>query len=205
MSDYRVVHIVDDDPAVRSSLKWLLGSAGFPVTVWSSAEKFLGQSEIDEPGCIILDLRMPGMTGLELQERLNEEGISAPIIVITGYAEVKGAVRAMKAGAIDFIEKPFSDEELLDSVRKAFKEDAESRRQQSMIGNARKQLEELTKRELEVLSIVAQGKKNREVAEILGIREKTVEVHRANMMRKLGVHNTAGLVRLYLDAGVEES
>lgn len=194
------VFIVDDDPAVRQSLQWLLQSVGLAVETYATAEEFLAYPDHTRPGCLVLDVRMPGMSGLHLQSELKARGVTLPIIVVTGYAEVQTAVRALKAGAIDFIEKPFSDQLLVDSVRRAIALDRQAHAAEAERAEITARLAVLTTREREVMERVTDGKLNKVIANELGIAEKTVEVHRAKMMRKLRVDSVAALIRLALMA-----
>lgn len=201
MSDV-LVHVIDDDEAMRESLSFLLDTAGIATRTYESAVAFLRQAEDGvEPGCIVTDVRMPEMNGLELVRRLKERGIPHPVIVITGHGDVPLAVEAMKAGVVDFLEKPFDDEHLLQAVRSALdarerddQQQAEKRRFESM-------LEGLSPREQEVLRGVIEGKPNKVIAYELGISPRTVEVYRANVMTKTGASGLSELVRMALLAG----
>lgn len=190
------VFVVDDDQAVRKSLRWLLESVGIAVRTFDSAVAFLDEYDPRQPGCLVLDVRMPGASGIELQERLRETGSKIPIIVITGHADVVTAVRAMKAGAVDFLEKPFSDQLLLDQVHRSIERDAERRAEdadaQEIIGRRA----ELTPRQRRVMDMVVGGARNRVIAQHLGISLKTVEAHRAKVMEKMRAHSVAELVKL---------
>ena len=190
------VFVVDDDAAMRDSLRWLLQSIGLAVESYASAEEFLGRYAEDQPGCLVLDVRMPGMSGLTLQETLVARGVTLPVIVITGYGEVPTAVRALKAGALDFIEKPFNDDVLLERVRQALDKDRTARAARSKQTEARARFAQLTAREREVMELVTAGKANKVIAAELGLSPKTVEVHRANVMRKMEADSVAELVRL---------
>jgi len=192
------VFVVDDDPAMRQSLRWLLQSVGLAVETYGTAEAFLAAVDGTRAGCLVLDVRMPGMSGLHLQEELKHRGIMLPIIVVTGYAEVPTAVRALKTGAIDFIEKPFSDQMLVESVRHALALDQQARATEAERAEVTARLALLSAREREVMERVTEGKPNKIIAAELGIGEKTVEVHRANVMRKVGVGSVAALIRLVL-------
>ena len=196
-----VVFVVDDDRAMRESLTWLLDSVGLRVRSYANAGDFLAEYDPAQPGCLVLDVRMPGMSGLDLQAELARRGVELPTIVITGHAEVSMAVRAVKAGAIDFIEKPFSDQLLLDRVRQALEIDLEAREVRRRREDARRRLATLTAREREVLDLVAAGKANKEIASALGVSPKTVEVHRAHVMSKMYVDSLAELIRITLLAG----
>jgi FixJ family two-component response regulator len=195
------VFVVDDDRAMRESLSWLLDSVGLRVRSYATAADFLAEHDPAQPGCLVLDVRMPGMSGLDLQAELARRGVELPTIVITGHAEVSMAVRAVKAGAIDFIEKPFSDQLLLDRVRQALEVDLEAREVRRRREDARRRLATLTAREREVLNLVVAGKANKEVASALGVSPKTVEVHRAHVMSKMCVDSLAELIRITLLAG----
>jgi len=195
------VFVVDDDRAMRESLSWLLDSVGLRVRSYATAADFLAEHDPAQPGCLVLDVRMPGMSGLDLQAELTRRGVELPTIVITGHAEVSMAVRAVKAGAIDFIEKPFSDQLLLDRVRQALEIDLEAREVRRRREDARRRLATLTAREREVLNLVVAGKANKEIASALGVSPKTVEVHRAHVMSKMCVDSLAELIRVTLLAG----
>ncbi len=190
------VFVVDDDPAIRESLRWLIESVGLNVKIFTTAQEFLGEYDPSNPGCLVLDIRMPGMSGLDLQNELATRHINIPILIITGHAEVPVAVRAMKAGALDFIEKPFSDQLLLDRIRRALEKDGEVRRAHSQHAEVAARLAQLTPREREVMDLVIAGKANKVIASELGLSPKTVEVHRAHVMKKMQVDSLADLVRL---------
>ena len=196
-----IVFVVDDDRAMRESLSWLLDSVGLRVRSYATAADFLAEHDPAQPGCLVLDVRMPGMSGLDLQAELARRGVELPTIVITGHAEVSMAVRAVKAGAIDFIEKPFSDQLLLDRVRQALEIDLEAREVRRRREHARRRLATLTAREREVLNLVVAGKANKEIASALGVSPKTVEVHRAHVMSKMCVDSLAELIRVTFLAG----
>jgi two-component system, LuxR family, response regulator FixJ len=196
-----IVFVVDDDRAMRDSLRWLLESIGLSVRTYATAAEFLHDHDPAQPGCLVLDVRMPGMSGLDLQTELAQRGAELPTIVVTGHAEVAMAVRAVKAGAIDFIEKPFSDQLLLDRVRQALEIDRQSREIRMRREEARRRLASLSAREREVLGLVAAGKANKEIAAALGLSPKTVEVHRAHVMAKMAVDSLAELIRVALLAG----
>lgn len=192
------VMVIDDDEAVRSSLKLLLRSVKLPVTVYSSAQEFLPKYMVDQPGCLIVDVRMPGMSGLELQQQLNLRGAMVPVIFITGHGDISMAVEAMRHGAFDFIPKPFRDQDLLDRVQKALEKDAKNRREISQTGRIKKQFETLTPREREVLELVTSGKPNKVMAADLRVSQRTIEIHRARVMEKMGANSLAQLVRMVL-------
>lgn len=194
------VFVVDDDEAMRESLTWLIESVGLKVETFASADSFLQAYYPGRSGCLLLDVRMPGMSGLELQGHLQDQQITLPVIMITGHGDVPMAVRAMKAGAIDFIEKPFNDEQLLESIRNALAVDDTRRDEQSFKADIASRLELLTPRETEVMDMVTAGKSNKEIANALGVSAKTVEAHRAKVMEKMQAGSLAELVRLVLSA-----
>ena len=190
------VFVVDDDEAMRESLTWLIESVGLNVETFSSADEFLKSYYPGIPGCLLLDVRMPGMSGLELQAHLQSQQVAIPVIIITGHGDVPMAVRAMKSGAIDFIEKPFNDEQLLESIRNALSIDDTQRDEQAFKAEVASRLAQLTPRESEVMDMVTSGKSNKEIANTLGVSAKTVEAHRAKVMEKMEAGSLAELVRL---------
>lgn len=193
------VFVVDDDADLRESLGWLFESAGLRVKSYSTAQEFLTEYKPEEPGCLLLDVQMPGgLSGLELQEELRRRGVPPPIIIITGHAKVKMAVRALKGGAIDFIQKPFSDQLLLERIRQAIDLDRRTRQERTGCTQFASRLANLTPREREVMDLVIAGKPNKIIAADLGISPKTVEIHRGRVMEKLQVESVAELVRLDL-------
>ncbi len=193
------VIVIDDDEAVRSSLKLLLRSVKLPVTVYGSAQEFLPKYSIDQPGCLVVDVRMPGMSGLELQQQLNLRGAMIPVIFITGHGDISMAVEAMRHGAFDFLPKPFRDQDLLDRVQRALEKDAENRRHMAKADRIRELFDSLTPREREVLELVTQGKPNKIMAADLGVSQRTIEIHRARVMEKMNAHSLAQLVRMVMD------
>lgn len=197
------VYIVDDDEAVRDSLSALLESKGYAVTSFGSAPEFLETALSLPAGCLVVDIRMPEMDGLELQQRLIERSLGFPLIVITGHGDVPLAVRAMKAGAIDFIEKPFASEAILDSLGAAFARLATPIGQDPAAGAAASKLNLLSPREREVLEGLLAGLPNKSIAYDLGISPRTVEIHRARVMDKMGARSLSELIRLALAGGVE--
>jgi RNA polymerase sigma factor (sigma-70 family) len=201
MSSTPTVFVVDDDPAVRDSLRLLLQSAHLPVATFASAQEFLAGYDRAAPGCLVLDVRMPGQSGLELQEELAARGLSLPVIIITGHGDVPMAVRAMKLGAVDFIEKPYNAQVLLERVRHALQEDARRRQEEAERTARTARLNLLTPREREVLRLLAAGKATKGIAALLGISRRTVEVHRAKIMQKMQVESIAALIRIALEAG----
>jgi two-component system response regulator FixJ len=201
----RCVHIVDDDEAVRDSLSVLLESKGYAVTSFGSAPDFIAAASSLSAGCLIVDIRMPEMDGLELQQRLIERNLGFPLIVITGHGDVPLAVRAMKAGAIDFIEKPFASEAILISLEAAFARLAAPTERHPSAGAAASKLDLLSPREREVLEGLLAGLPNKSIAYDLGISPRTVEIHRARVMDKMGARSLSELVRLALAAGAQPS
>ena len=198
--DESTVFVVDDDPAMRESLSWLLQSAGLSVETFESAEHFLSRCDATRPGCLLLDLKLPGRSGLELQHELASRDVSLPIIFLTGYAEVPTAVRALKTGAFDFLEKPFGDETLLDCVRRAVDVDRRMRLEKEQISGVTVRLTRLSPREREVMELMIAGKPTKVIASELGLSPKTVEVHRGRVMRKMEVRTLPHLVRQVMEA-----
>lgn len=199
------VFVIDDDPAMRKSLTWLIESVNLAVETYESASAYVGKHDPDRPGCILLDVRMPGMSGLDLQSHLREMRSTTPIIVMTAHADVPMAVRALKAGAFDFIEKPFNDQVLLESVQKAIDLDSRSRDAATEVASIEGRLSALTKREHEVMTFVVDGNPNRRIAEMLGLSEKTIEVHRAHVMEKMRAKNAADLIRMVLEVRAHQN
>ena len=200
MSKQATVFVVDDDQAMRNSLKWLIESVGLTVRTYASADDFIKDYYPGRAGCLLLDVRMPGMSGLELQEQFLEQQIKIPIIIITGHGDVPMAVRAMKAGAVDFIEKPFNDELLLESIRNALIKDVGQRTAQSARADIATRLVHLTPREHEVMEMVTSGRANKDIAKTLGVSSKTVEAHRARVMEKMQASSLAELVKMAIVA-----
>jgi two-component system, LuxR family, response regulator FixJ len=195
------IFIVDDDAAVRDALKLLLRSVGQAVETYGSAQEFLDAYSEDRAGCLVLDIRMPGMSGLELQQKLNERHSILPIIFITGHGDVPMAVEAMQAGAVDFIQKPFRDQDLIDRINQALEKDNSNRAALGERNDIRKRLETLTPREREVLDLVVHGKANKVIAGDLKLSQRTVEIHRARVMEKMQASSLAHLVRMVLEVG----
>jgi len=204
MSKQATVFVVDDDQAMRNSLKWLIESVGLTVRTYASADDFIKDYYPGRAGCLLLDVRMPGMSGLELQEQFLEQQIKIPIIIITGHGDVPMAVRAMKAGAVDFIEKPFNDELLLESIRNALIKDVDQRTAQSARADIATRLVHLTPREHEVMEMVTSGRANKDIAKTLGVSSKTVEAHRARVMEKMQASSLAELVKMAIVANSVE-
>ena len=190
------VFVVDDDASLRKALSRLLRSAGFQVETLATAEEFLRRPAPDGPGCVILDVRMPGLNGLDLQRALAERHSSLPIVFITGHGDIPTSVRAMKAGAVDFLPKPFHDEDLLAAVRQAVRRHAKAREQQAELAVLRQRFDSLSAREREVMALVASGKLNKQAGHRLGVTEKTIKAHRSQVMRKMGADSLAELVRM---------
>ncbi len=200
MSDSFVVHIVDDDEAVRQSLAFLLSTAGVPVRVYDSATSFLDALPSLQSGCLITDVRMPDMTGLELLQRLKAKSIDLPVIVITGHGDIPLAVEAMKSGAIDFIEKPFAEEAILRAVDAAQRTLEKRGRQSEEEAAVAARLKSLSERERQVLDGLVAGNANKTIAHDLGISPRTVEVYRANLMTKMQAKSLSDLIRMTLTA-----
>jgi FixJ family two-component response regulator len=192
------VFIIDDDEAVRSALRLLLKSAGHTAASFESAQEFLARYSAQQPGCLVLDVRMPGMSGMELQEQLNQRGATIPVIFISGHGDIPLAVEAMQAGAFDFLQKPFKDHDLLERVGKALAVDASLRAQRLEVDHIRELLSRLTPREREVLDMVVSGKANKIMAADLNLSQRTVEVHRARVMEKMHARSLAQLVRMIM-------
>jgi FixJ family two-component response regulator len=193
------VFIVDDDDAVRSSLRLLLKSVGLAAVAYGSARDFLAAWDPDQPGCLVLDVRMPSMSGLELQEELNRRGAIVPVIFITGHGDIPMAVEAMQHGAFDFLQKPFRDQDLIDRIQRAIERDARNRAQLLEKDKIRARYTSLTPREREVLALVTAGKANKVMAGDLGVSQRTVEIHRARVMEKMEASSLAQLVRMVMD------
>ena len=200
-----LVVIVDDDPAVRDSLDSLFRSIGLSTRLFGAPAELLQQPLPDGPGCIILDVRLPGISGLDFQDQLGRHGIALPIIFMTGHGDIPMTVRAMKAGAVDFLSKPFRDQEMLDAVTAAIERDRERRSAVAALEDLRTAYATLTAREREVMTHVVAGLMNKQVAGILGLSEITVKIHRGNVMRKMGVRTLADLVRTAEALGIPKS
>lgn len=198
------VFVVDDDRAVRESLALLVQSVGLEVETFASAGEFLDAYRPDRRGCLITDIRMPGMSGLELQERLTEDGYHIPVIVLTGFGDVPAAVRALKGGAVDFVEKPFNPQALLDLVQQALVRDTELREQAAREADLAERMALLTPREREIMALIVAGKANKVIAIDLSISERTVELHRGRIMRKMQARSVAELMRIVLPPGGDE-
>jgi two-component system response regulator FixJ len=194
------VFIVDDDEAMRDALDTLIRSVGMSTSLHASAAEFLAAYDPEQPGCLVLDVRMPGMSGLDLQDALAEQGIELPVIIITGHGDIPMAVQAMRAGAVDFLEKPFREQELLHRIHQAIEQDTRTRRDRAGKAEITARLASLTPREGQVLDLVVAGKPNKAIAGELGLSHKTVEFHRAKIMEKMRADSVAELVRMVLAA-----
>jgi two-component system, LuxR family, response regulator FixJ len=192
------VYVVDDDDGMRRALDALLSTVGYKTAVFSRPSEFLANFKVDSPGCLVLDIRMPDMSGLELQQHLNRIGSMLPVIFITGHGDVPMAVQAMKEGAFEFVQKPFRDQDLLDRINHALKQDAENRNTVARRTEVLHRLESLTPRERQVMDLVVDGAANKVIAIDLDLSERTVEIHRAKVMEKMGARSVAHLVRLHL-------
>ncbi len=197
------VFVIDDDASIRKGLSRLLRSAGYTIETFPSAEEFLRREHFDGTGCIILDIQMPGLSGMDLQEELNKADYHMPIIFITGHGDIPMSVQAMKKGAIDFLTKPFDDKELLRAVENATEKDGQGRTEYHEVQDIRRRIESLTAREHEIFRYVITGMLNKQIALELKIAEKTVKVHRGRVMEKLGANSVAELVRLAEKGGIE--
>ncbi len=202
MSDKTVIHVVDDDAAMRDSLAFLLDVNGFEPQVYESADAFLKETGVNTVRCVVSDIRMPGMTGVELVRKLKDSGSGCPVILITGHGDVGLAVEAMKAGAVDFIEKPFDDKALLGAIRSALEAHADQSGGSSARKEAETRLADLSPRERDVLQGLVAGKINKVIAHELSISPRTVEVYRANLMAKTGARSMSELMRIALAAGL---
>jgi FixJ family two-component response regulator len=195
-SDSPVVHIVDDDASLRGAIDSLLRSVGLKTRTYGSAREVLESKPADQPGCLVLDVRLPGISGLDFQEQLVGHGINLPVILITGHGDIPMSVRAMKAGAVDFLPKPFRDQSLLDAVTAAIERDRKRRTAEGDTSQLRDKYATLSPREREVMMLVTTGKMNKQVAGDLGLSEITVKIHRGAAMRKMGARTLADLVRM---------
>jgi Response regulator len=197
-SNQPVVYIVDDDDGMRRALTVLMGTIGYHAIPFARPREFLEKYDPAQPGCLVLDVRMPEMSGLEVQQHLNRTGSMLPVILITGHGDIPMAVQAMKDGAYDFLQKPFRDQDLIDRINGALKQDAENRATLEKHADLKRRYESLTPREREVMALVVDGKANKVIAIDLGLSERTVEIHRANVMEKMGARSVAHLVKMHL-------
>ena len=197
------VYVVDDDKLARESLEWLIESVGLPVKIFDSGQAYLDDYDKSSIGCLVLDVRMPDISGLDLHAKLKQDGCTLPVIIMTGHADVEMAVRAMKAGVYDFIEKPYNDSLMLERIQSAIAFDLDNRKEQERINSVKDRIATLTPREQEVLKYVLKSTANKVIAAELGISIKTVELHRSNLMSKMQASSVTELVRLALIAGLE--
>jgi len=197
-----IVFVVDDDPSIREAIKSLISLAGLRVETFGTAQEFLRKERPDLPGCVVLDVELPGLSGLDLQRELAAQGIKLPIIFITGYGDIPMSVRAMKAGATEFLTKPFRDQDLLDAIQQALARDRAARLHSKEIAELRERFDVLTSREREVMSLVVAGSLNKQIGFELGISEITVKIHRGRVMNKMGAQSLAELVRMTERLGI---
>jgi FixJ family two-component response regulator len=197
-----VVFVIDDDPSIRGALEDLVGSVGLEVRPFASAQDFLQSKLPDAPACLVLDVRLPGMSGLTFQKELARLGVALPVIFITGHGDIPMSVRAMKAGAVEFLTKPFHDQELLDAIHSAIERDRERRREEVLVAELRERYATLTERERQIMSLVAVGRANKQIAAELSLSEMTVKVHRGQVMRKMHAGSLPALVRIADRLGV---
>jgi FixJ family two-component response regulator len=202
MNSESKVFIVDDDPSVRKSIARLISSVGLAVQDFPSAQEFLDSPMYEGPSCLVLDIRMPGLSGLDLQEELKNQQRIVPIIFITGHGDVPMSVRAMKAGAADFLEKPFNDQELIDAIHKALAKDQQTKIEQRKVSELKERVASLTPRENEIFGLVVRGLLNKQIAFDLDMSEKTVKVHRARVMKKMSADSLTQLVRMAQELGM---
>jgi FixJ family two-component response regulator len=191
-----VVFVIDDDPSMRGALEDLVGSVGLQVRPFAAPQDFLQSKLPDSPGCLVLDVRLPGMSGLAFQKELARLGIALPVIFITGHGDIPMSVRAMKAGAVEFLTKPFHDQELLDAIHIAIERDRGRRRQAVLVGELRERYATLTERERQIMALVVVGRANKQIAAELNLSEMTVKVHRGQVMRKMHAGSLPELVRM---------
>jgi FixJ family two-component response regulator len=196
MAETATVFVIDDDPSIRSALQRLVASVGLNCETFATADEYLSQLNPDAPGCLIVDMRLPGLSGFDLQEHLGNNGYHPPIIFLTAYGDIKTTVRAMKRGAVDFLTKPFHEQELLDAIRQSVERDREGRRKHAELTRRREQYKSLTPRERQVLALVVTGRLNKQIAAELNLSESTVKLHRGEVMQKMEAHSLAELVSI---------
>ena len=199
----QVVFVIDDDASMRDAVSRLLNAVGLTVQTFASAREFLAGRLPDVPGCAVLDVRLPGLSGLDLQREMVERGIHIPVIFITGHGDIPMSVQAMKAGAVEFLTKPFRDQDLLDAVRAGIQLDRQGRKERAELAELRDGLRQLTPREREVMSLVVAGLLNKQIALRLGTSEKTIKIHRSHVMQKMRADSLADLVRMSQKLGIE--
>ncbi|MGC2492595.1 response regulator transcription factor [Candidatus Binatus sp.] len=197
-----VVFVVDDDSSVREAIKSLIGSVGLRVETFETAQEFLRSTRPDAPGCVVLDVRLPGLSGLDLQRELAAHGINLPVIFITGHGDIPMSVRAMKAGALEFLTKPFRDQDLLDAIQQALERDRGARQHRAENAELRERFDSLTSREREVMGLVVSGLLYKQIAGELGTSEVTIKIHRSQVMKKMGAGSLAELVRMTEKLGI---
>ena len=191
-----VVFVIDDDPSMRAALEDLVGSVGLQVRAFAAPQDFLQSKQPEAPGCLVLDVRLPGMSGLTFQKELAMRGVTLPVIFITGHGDIPMSVRAMKAGAVEFLTKPFHDQDLLDAIHTAIERDKERRREAVLVTELRERYAMLTERERQIMTLVVIGRANKQVAAALNLSEMTVKVHRGQVMRKMHAGSLPELVRM---------
>ena len=197
-----IIAIVDDDPSVRRGLERLIRSVGWKAETFASAQEFLDRPRTEAPGCLVLDLQLPGLSGLELQKRMAEAGLDIPIVFLTGHGDIPASVKAMKAGAVEFLTKPVDEQDLLNAIQEAIERDRRTREQQAETRDLRDRYQSLTAREQEVMRQVISGLLNKQVAADLNITEDTVKFHRGHIMRKMRADSLADLVRMAESLGI---
>jgi len=198
-----IVFVIDDDASMRKAIGRLLGAVGINVEPFSSAQEFLNNKLADAPGCLVLDVRLPGLSGLDLQKEMLARGIHSPIIFVTGHGDIPMSVQAMKAGAVEFLTKPFRDQDLLDAITQAIARESAARSQRAEVDELRKRFDVLTPREREVMTLVVAGMPNKQIAVSLDASEKTIKVHRGHAMQKMGADSLAELVRMAAKLSLE--
>jgi FixJ family two-component response regulator len=191
-----VVFVIDDDPSMRSALEDLVSTVDLEVRAFASPQEFLQSKPPDAPGCLVLDIRLPGMSGLTFQQELTKEGLGLPVIFITGHGDIPMSVRAMKAGAVEFLTKPFHDQDLLDAIHSAIERDRKRRREAVRVAELRERFATLSERERQIMTLVVIGRANKQIAAELGLSEMTVKVHRGQVMRKMRAGSLPELVRM---------